>query len=556
MSSNFGKSCVTGTKVLCGPGGSKVFPRWVGTAPACSASCDDCIGDTPVCMDQSNSEQNSQSFTQYFGKKCLIGTKVLCGPLGSKVFSRWIGTAPLCDASCSDCVDPTPQCMDSTSDALFTYANESQYFGASCSKGSKVLCSPPGSSIYPPHPRWIGTAPACGASCSDCPYNLPVCVDMANSAQNTLSNLFTSFGKSCITGSKVLCGPVGSEVFPRWIGTAPACGGSCSDCSGDTPVCIFLTNKDYNQQLNISAVFGKQCITGTKVLCGPPNSVILPRCIGTAPACATTCADCKGNTPVCMDQTNSQENSAAEKFAETFGESCLTGTKVLCGPVGSEVFPRWVGTAPACGGTCSDCSGDTPVCMEITGKSEFAYEKNYKFGKNCLTGSKVLCGPPSSTVYPAWIGTAPFCEGSCSDCTDPRPVCIDTTLGGVWSKNHSFNVGASCVTGAKVLCSVDGSGIQYVAAKISTLVIVSLVLLLVIIGLGFFFYKRLKSKTTSQGSAPFKSHDEVVNIEKVVQDEEIEMNTKKVANNDDIDENMKKVTKEFEKKYVNEDDDH
>eukprot|EP01125_Pyxidicula_operculata_P001145 TRINITY_DN110_c0_g1_i1.p1 TRINITY_DN110_c0_g1~~TRINITY_DN110_c0_g1_i1.p1 ORF type:complete len:893 (+),score=143.23 TRINITY_DN110_c0_g1_i1:1643-4321(+) len=466
----FGATCTTGNKALCGPSGSVVYARWVGTAPACSASCSDCNGDTPVCMSVSASYDNSFANSTYvnsdsFGATCTSGNKVLCGPSGSTIYPRWLGVAPACGASCSDCTGDTPVCMSVASSVTtsFAPATYTDYFGATCTSGNKVLCGPNGSTVYP---RWVGTAPACGASCSDCTGDTPVCMSVAGSPSNSLapSNLTDIFGASCTSGNKVLCGPSGSTIYPRWLGVAPACGASCSDCTGDTPVCMSVASSVTTSfaPATYTDYFGATCTSGNKVLCGPNGSTIYPRWVGTAPSCAASCADCTGTTPTCM----AEHGFAATTIAPTdvtnsFGATCTSGNKVLCGPAGSTIYKRWLGVAPYCIGDCSRCG--SLVCMTDVGSAAASLapaDINSYFGGNCTIGTKSLCGPPGSTVYPRWVGTAPFCSGSCDDCTHETPVCMsvaEKSSSSVAPSNLTNLFGVGCFSGNKALCGPTGS---------------------------------------------------------------------------------------------------
>eukprot|EP01125_Pyxidicula_operculata_P001147 TRINITY_DN110_c0_g1_i3.p1 TRINITY_DN110_c0_g1~~TRINITY_DN110_c0_g1_i3.p1 ORF type:complete len:1020 (+),score=168.21 TRINITY_DN110_c0_g1_i3:1643-4702(+) len=469
----FGATCTTGNKALCGPSGSVVYARWVGTAPACSASCSDCNGDTPVCMSVSASYDNSFANSTYvnsdsFGATCTSGNKVLCGPSGSTIYPRWLGVAPACGASCSDCTGDTPVCMSVASSVTtsFAPATYTDYFGATCTSGNKVLCGPNGSTVYP---RWVGTAPACGASCSDCTGDTPVCMSVAGSPSNSLapSNLTDIFGASCTSGNKVLCGPSGSTIYPRWLGVAPACGASCSDCTGDTPVCMSVASSVTTSfaPATYTDYFGATCTSGNKVLCGPNGSTIYPRWVGTAPACGASCSDCTGNNPVCMAVHGYSATTVASSVTSKAGATCTSGNKVLCGPSGSTIYPRWLGVAPACGASCSDCTGDTPVCMSVASSVTTSFAPatytDY-FGATCTSGNKVLCGPNGSTIYPRWVGTAPSCAASCADCTGTTPTCMAehgfaaTTIAPT-DVTNSF--GATCTSGNKVLCGPAGSTI-------------------------------------------------------------------------------------------------
>lgn len=364
------------------PAAAKKDPKWHGTAPFCGASCSDCKGARPVCMDKAKKKSDANWKKGDFGNNCSSGSKVLCGPKGSKVDPRWHGSAPFCGASCSDCKGDTPVCMDKTGKKDRAHAKKGD-FGNDCSSGSKVLCGSVGATVYP---RWRGTAPACGASCSDCKGDTPVCMDQAKNKDKAQAQS-GNFGSSCTSGSKVLCGPPGSTVYPRWRGTAPACNASCSDCKGDTPVCMDQARNKDHAHAN-KGLFGNSCSTGSKVLCGPPGSKIYPRWRGTAPACGASCDDCKGDTPVCIDRRSQGKDALQE--AKYFGNKCTSGAKVLCAPRNTDLkeYGFWVGTAPICNGKKSDCPGySTP-----TSKASKATQADYRgFGNNCTSGDKWFC---------------------------------------------------------------------------------------------------------------------------------------------------------------------
>lgn len=135
------------------------------------------------------------------------------------------------------------------------------------------------------HGVTIGTAPACGASCDqDCPGQ--VC--------SSSSDFFSDHGSGCLTGDKVCCcakkapehsvadmWKYSTEILDPptmlaspfscadlcssggygggWVsGTAPSCGGHCSDCNGGK--CFSVSSGDVTD-------YGHGCWTGDKVCC-------------------------------------------------------------------------------------------------------------------------------------------------------------------------------------------------------------------------------------------------------------------------------------------------
>ena len=103
-----------------------------------------------------------------------------------------------------------------------------------------------------------------------------------------------------------------------------------------------------------------------------------------------------------------------------------------------QLREEWVGTAPSCGASPSDCTrrGMDYVRSDKSGD-----------GRGCFTGTKVLCrerrSSASSDMIQVWIGTAPACNASPQDCS---------RSGLTYIRSHSSGDGASCLTGEKVLC--------------------------------------------------------------------------------------------------------
>lgn len=101
---------------------------WVGTAPFCKGSRDDC---RRLGMDYVRSDSRGD------GSKCFSGKKVLCrrrpeapSTVGGNLATRWVGTAPFCQGHPVDCA-----LMD------FDYVrSDKSGAGKPCVTGTKVLC--------------------------------------------------------------------------------------------------------------------------------------------------------------------------------------------------------------------------------------------------------------------------------------------------------------------------------------------------------------------------------------------------------------------------------
>lgn len=130
--------------------------------------------------------------------------------------------------------------------------------------------------------QWVGTAPWCAASRSDC----------ADLGMSYVRSSSSGGGSSCWSGTKVLCQERGQrrrkdECNPectyqmrQWfIGTAPACGASDCDCIRSNGYTL-LTQGSYrcpcNNRRNC-ANFGASCVTGQKALCVNPGSLDVRR---------------------------------------------------------------------------------------------------------------------------------------------------------------------------------------------------------------------------------------------------------------------------------------
>lgn len=97
----------------------------------------------------------------------------------------------------------------------------------------------------------------------------------------------------------------------------------------------------------------------------------------------------------------------------------------------------WFGTAPICKGKASEC-GRLGL--------HFWINNNYGDGSPCVTGNKVLCvtAPLSDFSSTFWVGTAPYCAGAPSDCTD---------RGAEFIAYGTAGDGHACDKGKKVLCA-------------------------------------------------------------------------------------------------------
>jgi hypothetical protein len=100
---------------------------------------------------------------------------------------------------------------------------------------------------------------------------------------------------------------------------------------------------------------------------------------------------------------------------------------------------RWDGTAPWCDGECSD---DEQEITRLDGLPEHwvppIVVTTPPFGENCLFGSKALCC--KTGIACRWDGTAPFCDGECD---------ANETSG---TPPPGSNSGSACWTGDKAYC--------------------------------------------------------------------------------------------------------
>lgn len=99
----------------------------------------------------------------------------------------WSGTAPACEAAPSDC----------TANFFFSWGESVSGIGAACASGYKYLCASAPRSDW--HVTVVGTAPACNASCSDCPQGY-ACWTWTNSGISSAGG-----GSTCWSGIKVIC---------------------------------------------------------------------------------------------------------------------------------------------------------------------------------------------------------------------------------------------------------------------------------------------------------------------------------------------------------------
>ncbi len=131
---------------------------WIGTAPSCSATPSDC---TRRGMDYVRSDKSGG------GSACWSGTKVLCRArpqtTSSDVVDVWIGTGPTCSASAEDC----------TRSGLSFVRADASGDGARCLTGTKVLCRGQRAS-YQPQPQGVQLpSMSCPDMAMKCPTGEP-----------------------------------------------------------------------------------------------------------------------------------------------------------------------------------------------------------------------------------------------------------------------------------------------------------------------------------------------------------------------------------------------
>lgn len=206
----------------------------------------------------------------------------------------------------------------------------------------------------PPGCRWVGTAPICEGSPSDC-----------NSNEQYLVSSSCGDGATCVSGTKVLCCPISDGYTnAHWVGTAPFCDGECSDCGGND--CIFANN----------CGDGAACFSGQKVLCGIKGSVFAEN------GCNWICPPSGENI------TQSTCTGLGMKYlaASLCEGDCPNSFAALCCP---QSYPYdsayWVGNAPFCSTSCQSCGDDECIAANQCGE-----------GMGCAVGEKVLCARRTS----------------------------------------------------------------------------------------------------------------------------------------------------------------
>ena len=240
-----------------------------------------------------------------------------------------------------------------------------------------------------------------------------------------------------IIGVASILGCVHGQSFPagcRWVGTAPVCGGSPSDCRSDERYLVSSTCGD-----------GQRCISGNKVLCCPISAgYINAYWVGTAPYCRGTCRDCGANNCIFA-------NGCGD------GQDCLSGRKVLCGIRASEVLIGVVSDS-GCNWICPP-SGENITQSTCTNLG-MKYLAASLCEQGCPNSFAALCCPqsyPYDSAY--WVGNAPHCTTTCQTCGNDE--CIAASQCGE---------GMECEFGEKVLCARRNSGtVATVKPTITTL---------------------------------------------------------------------------------------
>lgn len=146
-----------------------------------------------------------------------------------------------------------------------------------------------------------------------------------------------------------------------------------------------------------------------------------------------------GAAPICSISTDiCAQNGMALVGTDPWGEAligCAVGEKVLCRPLepGESLGKVYLGKPPFC-----DASIDT--CDSI-GMVNANTSKCDSTGKNCCTSGKYnICkAPAKGKKVTTWIGKAPFCAATKSDCSDRNMKYVKSAPKDCWS-------------GVKVLC--------------------------------------------------------------------------------------------------------
>ncbi len=113
----------------------------------------------------------------------------------------------------------------------------------------------------------------------------------------------------------------------------------------------------------------------------------------------------------------------------------------LDAPPASAQSCHWAGTAPFCDGECGDNETELTRLDAVPSHWTAPFVvQNPPFGEPCATGSKALCCSAPGGRTCRWNGTAPFCDGECSD----DEVQAEPPEGS--------SGGQPCATGRKVYC--------------------------------------------------------------------------------------------------------
>lgn len=237
----------------------------LGTAPLCSAAeCSSLPGDG--WFESRTFDTGCWSGTKRTCERRMC--KPACSDGTVETQTHWLGTAPSCAATEDDCAKtigpdwyPTGKTSASGDGKTCVTGHKVQCARYKC---EEWRCSghPQARKIK----LWLGTAPACAAHPGDCKKVLGSEWEWTgNSSHHDLQG-----GKDCVTGEKVecekmVCPPEAAdkrliEYQVRWLGTAPACEASAEQCSNLGKDWFFTGTRDPKGN-------GKECVTGYKVQC-------------------------------------------------------------------------------------------------------------------------------------------------------------------------------------------------------------------------------------------------------------------------------------------------
>ncbi|MGC4119651.1 MAG: hypothetical protein QM765_34785 [Myxococcales bacterium] len=420
------------------------------------------------------------------GNQCFPVDATHCGPTGGACESCTAaepfclsGTCVSCSTS-SDCLPPTPTCDPGTHTckgcaSLGCAANSVCQADGTCSNPC-AGCTSAGNCYTTIDAAHCGGG---GQACSTCSGATPFCklgtcvACTANSDCSGLTPLCDPTGhcRSCqeIGCASGVCQPDGScagsctgcieggncytTVDAAHCGPA---GGTCTACSGATPICLYgqcvgcASSSDCSSPTPICNSGQWQCRSCQSLGC-PANSQCLPD-----GSCSTPCAGCTSGGSCYETQDPGHCGSGGQACAVCSGATpvCRLGVCVGCASASDCASPK-----PICNTGQWQCRSCQEIgCLSGTCQADGSCAgacSGCVAGGNCFPIDALHCGPAGGACATC-SGATPLCSnGVCvgcnsnSDCASPTPICNS----GQWQCRSCADLG--CPTNS--VCRADGS---------------------------------------------------------------------------------------------------